>query len=298
MDVYLQGASKADELIPLDDPRSHYAFAKIFETKGWGASRRNKERLKLLQSLDGALSEMLRDGERVLSVAWGDEYSLLEEYFLRAWAHFMNRRALLLTNERLLVLQISVRKKLLQLKSQVRWGAIKKVKTSWLGMVMITPKQGKRLDLARIPRAMKKAFTSAIDAQRRTAHVSNVEAREHLCPHCYEPHVEMPPACPKCRGTFKSASRARWLSFLFPGLGDLYLGHRWLGVFQVVGALCAWVVFANAFLEGSQRDGFDARAAAISFGIVLLFMHGIDAWVTGHTAKKGLYPEKRGALAG
>jgi hypothetical protein len=298
MDIALQGASKPEELIPLDDPRGHYAFGKIFEKPGWRTRRRNRDRLKLLQNLDGPLSEMLHDGERVTCVAWGTEYSLLEEYFLRVWAHYMNRRALLLTNERILVLQISSGKKLLALKSQLRYCAIKKLKTSWLGMVLITPKQGKRLELARIPGAVRKSFTPAIESLRKSAHVSNVVTREHLCPHCYEPIVELVPACPKCRGTFKSARRARWLSFLFPGAGDLYLGHRWLGGFQVAGGLLVWTTLlagVGADFDGSAQA---ATAAAITLAIAFLLLHGVDAWVTGHTASKGLYPENRGLTTG
>ncbi|MFI5316006.1 MAG: hypothetical protein ACHQ6T_09900 [Myxococcota bacterium] len=297
MDVALQGASKAEELIPLEDPGSHYAFSKIFEAKAWGAARRNRERLKLLQSLDRALEEMLHDGERVECVAWGEEYSLLESYFLRVWAHFMNRRALLLTSERVLVLQISVRRKLLELKSQVRFAAIEKAKTTWTGLVRISPKRGKALDLARLPRPMRKAFARAVEARRQAAHVSSVATREHLCPHCYEPLAELVPACPKCRGTFKSPSRARWLSFAFPGLGDLYLGHRWLGWFQIACGFFVWSVLAGGMFDGRHGPA-DWAASAVTVATVLVLLHGVDAWVTGHTAQKGLYPDQRGVRAG
>lgn len=293
MDIALQGASKAEELIPLDDPRSHYAFSKIFETQGWGAKGRNKLRLKLLQGLDAQLDDILHDGERVSYVTWGTEYSLLEEYFLRIWAYYMNQRALLLTNERLLVLQLSYRRKILALKSQVRFPAIQKIKRAWNGLVMITPKQGKRLDLARIPGAMRKPFVAALESLRKTAQPSPVVTREHLCPHCYEPIAEIVPSCPKCRGTFKSARKATWLSFLFPGLGDLYLGHRWLGWFQIAGGVFVWSLVLSGLPHG-EGTATAVGALAITCAIFFVMLHGVDAVVTGHTARKGLYPDQRG----
>jgi hypothetical protein len=295
MDIALQGASKAEELIRLEDPRSHYAFAKIFEAKGWGAGRRNRERLKLLQNLDAELSRMLHDGERIVAVTWGQEYSFFESYFLGAWAMLLNRRALLLTTERLLLLQINWRKQLLELKSQIRYGAIRKLGGSWLGQLQVKLAKGKGLMFTQIPRAMRKPFAQALEAQRASAPVSPIATREHLCPHCYEPLVEVVPACPKCRGTFKSASRARWLSLAFPGVGDLYLGHRLLGGFQIAGAALMWMILVPAMLAGAS--GGEGAAAAIPLFVVCLMAHAIDAWVTGHTAGKGLYPEKPGSAA-
>lgn len=302
MDIALQGASRAEDLIPIDDPRSHYHFAKIFEAKGWGAKGRNKERLKLLQNLDPALSDLLHDGERVVAVTWGQEYSFFESYFLGVWALLLNRRALLLTPERLLLFQISSRRKLLALKAQVRFGAIQKIAGSWLGHLSLKLASKKTVLLTQIPRAMRKPFRATLESLRSQSHVSNASGREHLCPHCWEPIAEIVPLCPKCRGTFKSASRARWLSLVFPGLGDLYLGHKLLGVFQLSVAAAYWAgvgigLGASMAEAGPDDPGVNVAATAVVFALMLVMLHGVDALVTGHTAKKGLYPEKRGATS-
>jgi hypothetical protein len=299
MDIALQGASRADELIPLDDPQSHYAFSKIFEGKGWGAKGRNKRRLKILQALDAQLDELLHDGERVVNVSWGVHFSFVEWYFLGIWSLLLNQRAMLVTNERVLFCQMSSRQKPMPLKSQVRYGALKKIAANWMSQLVVTPKQGKSLIFTRVPGKMRKGLAKEVENLRRTAQPSNVATHEHLCPHCYEPIAELVPSCPKCRGTFKSPSRARSLSFLFPGLGDLYLGHQMLGWFQVIVGVFVWSIFASGIAETATAEG-DAAVNLVAAGVMALFLvvflHGIDAAVTGHTAKKGLYPEKRGPL--
>jgi hypothetical protein len=147
-----------------------------------------------------------------------------------------------------------------------------------------------------MPGAMRKAFANTVDGLRRTAQISNVSSHEHLCPHCYEPIAELVPDCPKCRGTFKSPTRARLLSFLCPGLGDLYLGHQVLGWLQVAGAVLMWsIIVGSVFDEGQPGETSEKLfVAAFTLGAFTIFFHGIDALVTGHTAKKGLYPEKPG----
>ncbi len=292
MDIALHGAATAEELIPLDDPRSHYAFSKIFEKPGWLANRRNKDRLKVLRNLDAQLSEMLHDGERVSAVAWCQEYSFVESYFLGIWAYLLNRRALLVTQERILLFQIDSRRRPKELKAQIRHGAIQKLSNTWLGSHLRLRLKSKRwMLLSQIPRSMRKSVRETIEAQRKTASPSNVVSREHLCPHCWEPIVDLVPSCPKCRGTFKSPARARWLSLAFPGLGDLYLGHTFLGWLQIVAAVFWWGLLAPAILTDSEV-GLPEKAVIL--GVLALVMHGLDAVVTGYTAKKGLYPEKPG----
>lgn len=300
MDIALQGASRGEDLIALDDARGPYAFAKIFEPKGWGARRRNRGKLLALQSLDATLSLMLHDGERVVCVTLGQEYSFVESFFMGLWALLLNRRALLLTTERMLVLQVSRKYELLELKSQIRYGAINKVAVSFGRSLTLKFKKGRAVIFNGLQRASKKELAAALEGLRRGAPPANAEGREHLCAHCYEPIAKLVATCPKCRGTFKSPRKAALLSLALPGLGDLYLGHRWLGAVEVLGALLTWGVLGAAFaaaLLDPKTELADVAGAGIALALLVIPLHGLDAAVTGFTARKGLYGDAKGPAA-
>ena len=93
------------------------------------------------------------------------------------------------------------------------------------------------------------------------------------------------------RGRFKSANRAGLLSLAFPGLGDLYLGHRGLAVVEMFGAASMWFVIFFGFW-GSQNTGEPIPAGTLLMIslVAFAFCHGLDALVTRHTGHKGLYP--------
>lgn len=285
MDALLQSAERAEHLSALDDPRSKYVFSKIFESSGWGAKRRNKHRLKLLQNLDADLQRMLHDGERVLAVTAAQEYSFVESYFMGLWAYVLNRRALVLTNERMLVLQVDWRGRLSQLKAQIRYAAIAKLGGKLMGQLKVACARGRTLAFTQIPRASREPLRALIEERRAAGQPASFGGLEYLCPSCYAAIAELVPDCPKCRSCFKSASKARALSFVFPGLGDLYLGHRALGCFEILGALALWSIFALAI---AQAESVADAAIVFAFG---LGFNALDAWVTGHTASKGLYAE-------
>ena len=115
--------------------------------------------------------------------------------------------------------------------------------------------------------------------------------QENLCPHCYEAVEQFPSLCPHCQGRFKSGSRAGLLSLAFPGLGDWYLGHRGLAICEMLGAAAMWSIMVLGWL-GSQEAG-EAASLATMAGVavvMIVFVHGLDAWVTRHTGHKGIYP--------
>ncbi len=289
MDIALQGASRAEDLIPLDDPRSPYAWSRIFEPASWGSARRNKKRLELLRNLDADLDRILHDGERIVAVTTGREHSAIEQHFLGLWSLLLNGRALLLTNERLLILQVSGRGKLLDLKWQLSCGAIDSVKCGMTGVLQVKPKRGKKMLFNALLRRSGKALRAAIEAQRAGAPPASTSEREALCPRCYEVVEGRPESCPKCRSAFKSARKAALLSLAFPGVGDLYMGHRALGVFQVAGGLAVWGVIA-AGLVMPEQSGDAGAADRVGLAIMAVVVHGLDALITGYTARKGLYP--------
>ena len=69
-------------------------------------------------------------------------------------------------------------------------------------------------------------------------------------------------------------------SLLLPGLGDIYLGHKLLGVLELLGSMLVWAVVIFSVLGGSQESLIVAL-------FLLVFYNGFDSLLTRHMAKKG-----------
>lgn len=299
MSSLLQATPSWEDLLRVSDPRLPYRFERIFSGEGFFARRLARQRFKLLRRLDGALQRMLETGEKVEYVSWGIEYSFVEAYFLGLWHYVLNRRALVLTDRRILLLQIGARKTLLDLKSHVRYEAIQGFVKGTFGMLGLQLRNGQKLYLTGVPRRDRKAIRAHVEERMRSTEIAQRAAgasgRQNLCPHCYSTVTGFPDRCRRCAGAFKSASRAGWLSLLFPGLGDLYLGHRALGFVEIVGALVMWAILLPAFAAVAAERGRDVTTLT-AFGavcaVVFLLTHGVDAWITRRTGRKGLYPAR------
>lgn len=289
MNSPLQAAATVDDLLRIDDPAIPYAFPQIFHGQGWRARMRFRGKLKLLKQLDADLRAMLHEGERVVLVTWGIEYSFVEAWFMGLWSYLLNRRAIVMTSKRMLVLQISSRRKLLKLKSQVRYEAIRKVPKGRLRLVL---QKGRSVLFTAVPGPDRKLVRKALEHFRANLAAATGASRENLCPHCYAAVDGFPASCAACGGAFKSPRKAALLSLLLPGLGDLYLGLRSLAVVELLGAGALWAVVINGMLvaetaEGAAPVGVMALVMALP---IFAFVHGIDALVTAHTARKGIYP--------
>jgi len=73
---------------------------------------------------------------------------------------------------------------------------------------------------------------------------------------------------------------------MFPGLGDLYLGHRALGIFELIGAIVIWLII----LVATASNIYEISELIFTIVIVYVLMHGIDALSTWFMAKKGVLP--------
>jgi hypothetical protein len=295
MEAILRSASDPRDLVNVRQSNLPYRFDQIFSAEGFGARRLEKRRLKLMQQIDERVRSYLAEGEFVEFVSWGVEYSFFESYFMGMWAYLLNRRAVILTNRRILLIQISSRNRVLQLKSQIRYNAVAKFARATLGYIGLVTRDKKTHYLMRIPRKDRKQLRDRIaahvDAVRSEAPVSG---RENLCPHCGHRVIGLPERCSRCAKGFKSGAKAGWLSLVFPGLGDLYLGHNLLGLVEILGALFGWGLVAAAFLlpdeAGEVAEGGTAALVLLSV-IAFVLMHGTDAWVTRRMGLKGIYPD-------
>ncbi len=82
--------------------------------------------------------------------------------------------------------------------------------------------------------------------------------------------------------------KAGLLSLLFPGFGDIYLGHIVIAIGEIIGAVFMWFIFLSAVSTEN-----DAQLNIIFFVIPFVLAHVPDMIFTFYVGRKGLYPVKR-----
>ena len=290
----VQSAKKYEELLGADVAASPYEYATLFKAEGFFGRQRAKARFKLLKAIDVKLRHMLEPGEKVFYLTTGTTTTAGERFFVGWLSYYWNMRALVFTARRVLLLQIGVRQRPLELVSQLPYASITSVKSTWNGMCAIKLLNRKTLNFQSVPKA-DRAFLIEFLAdivQLTNAPFEHKRGIEHLCPHCFTFVPEYPAACPKCDGLFKSARKAGLLSLLFPGVGGWYLGHRWTALFEMIvtGVLWYLLVFAPLLGFGTPDQVPLGTEYWVTVGVVLLLTHLIDGITTHHFARKGHYP--------
>jgi len=304
----IKEAERFEELMSLDSHDMPYLFEKIFSAKGSDGKSISEKKFKLLKSVDKEVQEILNKDEKVYFISHGLQTSLAEEYFIGgAYAFSINSRAIIFTTQRILLLQISgVRRVLtvyfstskdkdikpLALKFQIQYSAIKEVSETFFGNFKIKFQNSKNLIFAYLPKKDRKFMEEEIKGLqiRQSFPPSANLGLENLCPYCNSPVEGFPESCRHCWKPFKSASKAGWLSFIFPGFGDLYLGHRSFAVFKIIIAAIFWF----AILSGAAFKNLHLLFPRVDTALILFAcMHGIDAIWTNHIAKKGIYPAEK-----
>lgn len=293
MEAILHAASDPSDLLNLTDSNLPYRFDQIFSAKGFGAKRLAKKRLKLIKEIDPIVQRFLSDGERVQFVSWGSEYSFFDQYLMLLSSIFTNRLALVITNRRLLMIQLGSRRKVALLKKQLRFHAIDAFAKKTFGYIGFVLRTGKRFNIAGIPRkdrrAIKTLVAKGLSATRTDAPGLGTE---NLCPNCGNKVMGFPGRCNQCTQEFGSARRASWLSLAFPGLGSRYLGYKWLGALEIFAGLCWWSAFGLyvAFtLTRSSESVSWIGLAGIAAGVFVL-CHVRKSWITRRLGFKGIYP--------
>jgi len=227
--INLQNARRYEDLLGADVEPAPYEFALLFKADGWLARRRAKDRFKMIQAIDPKLRQMLGRGERVFFVTSGSTSSASEQFFAgTAVTQALNRRALVFTTDRVLLLQIDSKKQPRELVSQISYAGIVEVKATWSGYCRLTLRNGEKLNFVGVPKADRKKLAELLaDVVKQGAALpvsGGMQALEHLCPRCFAAVPGHPLACPVCQVGFKPARIAALRSLLFPGLGDLILG--------------------------------------------------------------------------
>lgn len=265
-----------------------YVYTGIFSDAGFLARLLSKRKFKLLKRIDERLRPMLREGERVYYLTFGSSAAFWETYFLGWIMYYINRRAIVLTDRRILFLQIDSRNRPRELRSQVDLRAIDAIKRTGLGNTRLVLRNGKKVVFAGLPRADRKSLEKVVARVRSELPDSSsaTSGLEHLCPHCYEAVAGRPARCPHCRKGFKSARKAGLLSLLLPGLGDIYLGHWKFAILEILVAAVLWL----ALLLPAPESALTASEMLFGAGLIVGFLHAPDAVGTWWIGRKGHYP--------
>jgi len=262
---------------------------------GWMLRRARSMRLKTIQNLRPMLAQLLRPEERIRFLTTALLYNPVEFYFQGAMAAYGNSYLLVLTNQRLLMLQVmGARRRAGDLKNAVPLSAIRKIEGRLRLQLRLC--DGKKLSFSAIAGADRKHLQSLLRESLSEAVTSDAGGIQHLCPAC----LEVVPGragdterCPQdnCRIPLRSARQAALLSALVPGVGDLYLRHFVAGAFEFLGSMMvlaiAAVVALMAFYDGTRESWL---AAALFGAIGLLLPRIIDYPLTLHMARKGNVP--------
>jgi hypothetical protein len=286
----LQHVTRFQDLLVRRNEDDPYVFSSIFNNDSWGARRHSTKKLKLLKEIDDTLRPMLAKGEKVHLVTLGSRMSFWETYFLGWIAYSLNRRAIVLTDSRILLLQIDRKLRPRTFRSHVRYLSIETLTWPLLGGMKLKLRRKKTHLFTHVPRKDRVQMREFIRRKKLEfrGYAADRSDIQDLCPYCHKPVVGSPPKCLGCRVGFKSPTKAALLSLLFPGLGDLYLGHKPFAVMEIVVATLIWLGFLLPDPEGLTS----LTVTLIGAAILVVFMHGLDAMTTRHIAKKGLYPTK------
>jgi hypothetical protein len=266
------------------------------ETDGYLVRRANEARVKLLQSLAPLLAKALEPAETIRYAACGTRYSAAELFLSgHLAARSANRTALVLTDRRLLLLQVDAGGRPKDLKNQLRLERVRRASASWLGSLTLQTVSREKLVFNSVPRADRNALISLLPGFPTAPRVGGTSV-EHLCPACLRVvpgPVGSAERCPEpaCRIPFRSPRRAAWLSALVPGVGDIYLRHFLFGSLEFVGsiAVLCFALFAIV-AAAATRDSEVLLVAAVLGVLFILLPRLFDFFLTLHMGRKGIVP--------
>ena len=290
----VESAKNYEELLGNSVAPSPYEYATLFKADGFMGKRRCKQRLKLLKAVDFKLRHILERGEKVHFITSGTTGSASERFLVGWVAYYLDRRILVFTSRRVLLLHVTARHRPMELVSQLPYANIAGVKSTWGGVCTIKLLNRVTINFQHIPATDRDFLVEFLTdiVQLTNAPFEHARGIEHLCPHCYTFIPDFPRSCSSCKGEFKSARIAGLLSLLFPGLGGFYLGHRWTSTFELLGTVALWAGLIALPLLG-KSDFFPKTLDPeywMTIAAIVLVVHGIDAVVTHHFARKGIYP--------
>ncbi|HEY6106691.1 MAG TPA: hypothetical protein VIV59_11950, partial [Anaeromyxobacteraceae bacterium] len=207
------------------------AEAAFPEGDGFLERRAAAGRARLLARLRQVLLVALEPGERIQYAARGVDRAAAAGSYL---AQLANQTALVLTDRRLLMVQVDRKGAPRDVKNQARLPAIRAAKAGALSPFQIRLQDGVKLRWAQVPRRDRRTLAERLPERAPAEPAGPGPSLEHLCPACLKVvpgRAGETRVCPNpsCRIPFRDPGRAILVSVLLPGLGELYLRHHVLG---------------------------------------------------------------------
>ncbi len=261
---------------------------------GFLERRAATSRAKILAGLRPMLLVALEPGERIRYAARGVDRGAVGRSVL---VQLANQTALVLTDRRLLMVQVDRKGAPRDVKNQARLPAIRSAKAGALSPLEVRLQDGTKLRWAQVPRRDRRALAERLPERVPAEPAGPGPSLEHLCPACLKPVPGRAGATricpnPSCRIPFRDPARAILLSVLLPGLGELYLRHHLLGsvgfvVSLGVLALAAfWAIQAAVIGTGSS----EAVGLLVLAAVVVVGSRAVEWVLVRHMARKGLVP--------
>jgi hypothetical protein len=283
------GVHGIDDVKNATEDGSSYVLSSIFNTKNKVSRGLLKRKMKIVKGIEPFLLRVIKDDEKVYYVSYGVKNSTFDHLFLGAIAHYINRKIFVFTTKWILMIKYKGKYTPSQLYGEIPYQHIVKVKSTIFANMQLFFSNGNKNLFVGIPKADRR-FINDIFSKFNGKAAAGQEAGGvlNLCPHCFERVDGFPKQCGACRGKFKSPKTTALLSLLFPGIGDIYLGHKGFGLLQAIAGAFVWI----GFLVPQPATATSAASAPSMVGAIIIFalMHGIDAAVTMNTAGKGIYP--------
>ena len=285
----IQAVKTPQELLSEDSDNSFYEFPNFINVKGFFNKSRSRKKLKLLKAVDPILEKMIEsDDERVFYISQGMRINSFDQLFIGWIAYYYNFFCFVFTTKRILLVHLKNRTKRGNFIASIEYSDIQKVSSSF-GKLKVRFRNGKSLMLASMPGRDRKFLIEFLKTvlPAYSEKDKSLPGVRNLCPGCFSEIADFPVSCSSCHVGFKTPGKAALLSFLMPGLGDLYLGSKFLGVVELLFMALIWFSMISALIE-AVSSGENFLVALIPILIFLLIVHGIDALKSFYIGRKGL----------
>ena len=285
----------AKELVEIKDESNPYDFENIFKLDSFGERRLSKRKLKILKAIDPTVRKMLKDGENVYYMTDGIRTSSLENLFIGWVAYYYNYMAFVFTSERVILIHLKSKRKKGAYVGEIKYTDIESIHSSFLGNFTLKFHNNKNVLFRKVPRKDRKflkEFLNPILGQAESNADTAIHGIRNLCPRCFAHITDYPSLCPNCSCKLKSPVIAGCLSLILPGMGDIYLGSKILGIMELAIMITIWAGFILGIIK-EYPMGSNIYESLIPIMIFMFIVHGTDALKSRYLARKGVFPNEK-----
>jgi hypothetical protein len=248
-----------------------------------------KKQLTILKEYVQLLKQFLEPDEVVLLAMRGCSPTTTMEHLTTGWViHYVKRCTLVVTNRRILHFpaknDFSPRHSI----AQIRYGDVEEIKPSpFLSRFTVRFKNGTKEIFQNVKESAK--LKSLLPDLRLASHQPTaIGNRHHLCPKCNAVLDAGVYVCSSCRLEFKSETRARKLSIIYPGGGYFYTDHPFLGAGDAVAE--TFLIFMVLMGIVNMLSGAPEKAGGlfqlIFFGLILFLEKLYSVFHAKHYVKE------------